>query len=195
MPRTGPRTAPAAPVATMVGLVALIAVVGLVALVRLLLVPSGAVTEGLPAVRIVHPEDGAVVSSPLTVVVAAEDVRLAPCTDPDPCGGHVTILVDRPCPATGEVVPSGSLRAAEAGVHGLTDGGTVLVLELPPGRHTLCAQLTDGLRVAFGQTHAVAVVVDREEALPWREVVLPGDGDRPGHRPDQAPTTISPGTR
>jgi hypothetical protein len=116
-----------------------------------------------------------VVGSRVEVMLTADHVALAPCGDPDPCRGHLTVLVDRPCVAPGEVVPSGALRAADTGVHALSEGGTVALLDLEPGPHTLCAQLADGLRVAFGATHTITITVDPVDGPPWRSVMLPSE--------------------
>ncbi len=149
-----------------------------------------------PAARILHPADGAVVASPLPVVLAADGVDLVPCGVPAPCESHLNVLVDRPCLPVGELVPSGSLRADDLGVHGLSDGSTVLLLDLPPGAHTLCAQLADGARVAFGATHAVTITVDHLDVAPRRDVVatvppLVGPADDDPSRSDPWPAPRS----
>ncbi len=150
-----------------------------------------------PAARILHPPDGAVLGSPVPVVLAADGVTLRPCDVPAPCEGHLTVVVDRPCLPAGELVPSGALRADELGVHGLTDGGRVALLHLALGTHTLCAQLADGARLAFGATQTVTVTVDRLVADPSRSVVATvppdvGATDVVGSRdPRSAPWPVS----
>lgn len=147
--------------------------------------PLGAVR---PAARILHPPDGAVLGSPVPVVLAADGVELAPCGPPAPCEGHLNVLVDRPCLHRGELVPSATLRADHLGVHALTDGSRVLLLDLPVGEHTLCVQLADGARVAFGATHTVTVTVDHLVTHRSRSVVatVPPDAGTPGAEPTRS---------
>ena len=133
--------------------------------------PAALPARPVPAARILHPPDGAVLGSPVPVVLAADGVALRSCDVPAPCEGHLTVLVDRPCLPSGAVVPSAALRADELGVHGLTDGSHVALLDLPTGTHTLCAQLADGARVAFGATHSITVTVDNRTTLRSRRVV------------------------
>jgi hypothetical protein len=139
-------------------------------------------------VRILHPSDGAVVGSIVPVVLAADGVTLVPCGVPAPCEGHLNVHVDRPCAHAGEVVPSASLRADDLGVHALTDGSRVLLLDLPVGEHTLCAQLADGLRVAFGATDTVTVTVDHLVTQRSRSVVatVPPAAGRTGDDPTRS---------
>ncbi len=151
-----------------------------------------------PSARILHPHDGAVLGSPVPVVLAADGVALAPCGAPVPCEGHLTVLVDRPCLADGELVPSASIRAAELGVHALTDGSRVVLLDLDEGPHTICVQLADGVRIAFGATDTVAVTVDHGSTHRRREVVatVPPDVGRSGVGPARstpwpAPTSVT----
>lgn len=111
------------------------------------------------AARFVSPRDGDEVTSPLLVVLEAVGIDLVPCGPAAPCEGHLNILVDRPCVATGELVPAASAGAVERGVIALNDGSDRRTIELPPGEHTLCAQLSDGTQLAFGATETIRIVV------------------------------------
>ncbi|MGA0830474.1 MAG: DUF4399 domain-containing protein [Nitriliruptoraceae bacterium] len=144
---------------------------GAAALGLLVAVARGPGAVSPPAARILHPPDGAVLGSPVPVVLAADGVVLVPCGPAAACEGHLNVLVDRPCLPAGELVPSGSLRADDLGVHALTDGSRVLLLDLAPGEHTLCAQLADGTRVAFGVTDTATVTVDHLVPRTSRSVV------------------------
>jgi hypothetical protein len=115
--------------------------------------PAGA------AARFVSPRDGDEVTSPLLVVLEADGIDLVPCGPATACEGHLNILVDRPCVASGELVPAASAGAVERGVIALNDGGDRRTIELGPGEHTLCAQLSDGTQLAFGATETITIVV------------------------------------
>ncbi len=115
--------------------------------------PSGATA------RFVSPQDGDTVTSPLLVVLAAEGIELAPCGPAASCEGHLNLLIDRPCVAAGELIPAATAGAVGRGVVSLADGGDRRTIELGPGEHTLCAQLSDGTQLAFGATETIAVTV------------------------------------
>ena len=154
-----------------VGGPALTAVAVLAALAALVAASRLDVPTDGAAARILHPPDGAVLGSPVPVIMAADGVELVPCGVVAPCEGHLNVLVDRPCPEPGELVPSGSLRADDLGVHALTDGSRVVLLDLPKGEHTLCARLADGARIAFGAADTVTVTVDHLDTHRSRSVV------------------------
>jgi hypothetical protein len=111
------------------------------------------------AARFVSPRDGDTVSSPLLVVLEADGIELVPCGPAAPCEGHLNILVDRPCVATGALIPAASAGAVDRGVIALNDGSDRRTIELTPGEHTLCAQLSDGTQLAFGATETITIVV------------------------------------
>jgi hypothetical protein len=167
---------------------------GAAALGLLVAVVRGPGVGPAPAARILHPPDGAVLGSPVPVVLASDGVELAPCGPAVACEGHLNVLVDRPCLPAGELVPSGSLRADDLGVHALPDGSRVLLLDLSPGEHTICAQLADGTRVAFGATSTVNVTVDHLVPRTSRSVVatVPRGAGTSGHDPTRsAPWPVS----
>jgi hypothetical protein len=111
------------------------------------------------AARFVSPQDGDAVTSPLLVVLEADGIDLVPCGPAVECEGHLNILVDRPCVTAGELVPAASAGAVERGVIALNDGTDRRTIELAPGEHTLCAQLSDGTQLAFGATETITVTV------------------------------------
>ena len=109
--------------------------------------------------RFVSPRDGDAVASPLLVVLEADGIDLVPCRPAAECEGHLNILVDRPRVATGDLVPAAALDAVERGVVALNDGSDRRTIELEPGEHTLCAQLSDGTQPAFGATETIRMTV------------------------------------
>lgn len=111
------------------------------------------------AARFVSPRDGDEVTSPLLVVLEADGIDLVPCGPAAECEGHLSILVDRPCVAAGDLVPAAALDAVGRGVVALNDGSDRRTIELEPGPHTLCAQLSDGTQLAFGATETITVTV------------------------------------
>ena len=111
------------------------------------------------AARFVSPQDGDEVTSPLLVVLEADGIELVPCGPAAECEGHLNILVDRPCVASGDLVPAASADAVERGIVALNDGTDRRTIALGPGEHTLCAQLSDGTQLAFGATETITVTV------------------------------------
>ena len=109
--------------------------------------------------RFVSPQDGDTVTSPLLVVLAADGIDLVPCGPAAECEGHLNILVDRACYPTGDLVPGATLDAAERGIVALNDGSDRRTIDLEPGEHTLCAQLSDGTQLAFGTTETITITV------------------------------------
>jgi hypothetical protein len=100
------------------------------------------VIEVMPArVFIVSPENGAEVSSPLTVVFGIEGFEVAPAGTYDEGTGHHHLLVDTELPAMDQPIP-----ADDNHLH-FGKGQTETSLELEPGEHTLLLLLGDGNHV------------------------------------------------
>ena len=96
-------------------------------------------------VHFVNLEDGAIVSSPVEVVLALEGMALAPAGTEEHGTGHHILLINRPPLGEGEDGANelrNSLPFDENHVH-LADGETEIMLELPPGTHTLQLVLGD----------------------------------------------------
>lgn len=102
-----------------------------------------AAAETLPTGRvfIVSPEDGAEVSSPVTVTFGIEGFDVAPAGTYQPGTGHHHLLIDTGLPALDQPIP-----ADENHVH-FGKGQTETTVELAAGEHTLQLLLGDGNHV------------------------------------------------
>ena len=124
-----------------------LACVPLLALLALAL--PGFAAEGLPRTKapagaevyIVSPEDGAVVSSPVTVRFGLKGMGVAPAGVEVAETGHHHLIVDAPLPDPTLPIPSDDRHIHFGG------GQTETTLELPPGEHTLQLLVGDHLHV------------------------------------------------
>jgi hypothetical protein len=97
------------------------------------------------AVYFVNLEDGATVSSPVTVIFGLEGMGVAPAGTDNPKAGHHHLLLNRPALGEG---PDGAdellygLPADENHIH-FGGGQTQVTLDLPPGTHTMQLVLGD----------------------------------------------------
>ena len=106
-------------------------------------------------VRFVEPLDGAEIYGSVPIVMLAKDELLvAPASDRSPGAGHFAVLVDQACVPEGEMMPGD-----QPGVHHFADGGTQKTLELATGRHVLCLQFQTSDRVATGHTDSISIIV------------------------------------
>ncbi len=97
--------------------------------------PSGGTP---PRVYFVEPTDGASVSSPVKVKMAAENFKIEPAGDIHSGAGHLHILVDADCIAAGQVIPKDDTHLHYG------KGQVEAVLDLKPGTHRLCLQAGNG---------------------------------------------------
>jgi len=111
------------------------------------------------AASFVSPSDGDTVTSPMTVVLAADGVDLVPAGIPAIGEGHLHVMVDIGCYETGESIPGPSEQDEAAGRFHLGDGSESRQIELDPGTYELCVQLADGVHTAFGATQTITVTV------------------------------------
>lgn len=117
--------------------------------------PAPDTAEPGVSVHFVSPADGARVTSPFRVEMAAEGVEVVPAGTMREGTGHMHILVDVPFVMPGNVIPSDDQH-----IH-YGDGSTSATLELPPGEHVLRLQLADGAHTAFeGGEYRDVIVVD-----------------------------------
>jgi hypothetical protein len=135
---------------------ALTTLITLFALNLLLAACQGNSTE--PLVRFSEPANNASVSSPVRVVMSADNFTVEPAGDGTvhDGAGHLHIMVDTPCIAAGQTIPKD-----ETHLH-FGDGSTETDLELATGEHTLCLQAADGAHTALegeGMTHTITVNV------------------------------------
>lgn len=93
--------------------------------------------EAEPRAYIVSPEDGAVVSSPVTVVFGLSGFGVAPAGVPREGVGHHHLIIDAPLPDLSKPIPADENHRHFGG------GQTEAVVELAPGRHTLQLLLGD----------------------------------------------------
>ena len=102
------------------------------------------------------PKSGDTVSSPLQVIMRAENFTVEEAGEIHQGAGHLHIMVDTPCLPAGEVIPKDASH-----IH-YGDGRTEADLELTSGRHTLCLQAADGTHIALegaGMTHQIEITV------------------------------------
>ena len=125
------------------------------------------------SVAFFDPLDGATVSSPLEVVMAATGLVVEPSGDINEGAGHFHILVDTDFIPAGQVIPTD-----EQHLH-YGKGQTAISLELEPGEHTLRLQFADGAHTALeGDQYrdTVTVVVEAREVSPSVGIEQPTDG-------------------
>lgn len=108
----------------------------------------------------VSPADGDTVTSPFTVVLAVDGVALAPAGIPAGGGGHLHVMADIGCYATGESIPGLSDVDEAAGRFHLGTGGDSREIDLEPGTYELCVQLAESVHTAFGATETITVTVE-----------------------------------
>lgn len=108
----------------------------------------------------VSPADGDTVTSPFTVELEADGVALTPAGIPAVGEGHLHVLADIGCYATGESIPGPSDVDEAAGRFHLGTGADSREIDLEPGTYALCVQLADGVHTAFGATETISVTVE-----------------------------------
>lgn len=110
---------------------------------------------GTPTLQVLEPLEGADVVSPFTVVVATENIALAPAGRTLDGEGHWHVMVDGECLPAGEVIPKDDDH-----LH-VGSGENIAEFDLALGVHDLCVQLGDGFHVAVAITDVVRInVVD-----------------------------------
>ena len=107
---------------------------------------STATYAGTPSAKgakayIVSPEDGATVSSPVTVKFGLDGMEVAPAGTDKPNSGHHHLLIDTNLPAMAKPIPS------DANHKHFGKGQTEVSLDLKPGKHTLQLLLGDKAHV------------------------------------------------
>lgn len=115
--------------------------------------PTPSEKETGVSVHFVSPEDGAMVTSPFEVEMAAEGVEVVPAGTMKEGTGHMHILVDTPFVLPGNVIPSDDQHLHYG------DGSTTATLDLPAGEHVLRLQFADGAHKAFEGGHYRDVIV------------------------------------
>ncbi|HZN14941.1 MAG TPA: DUF4399 domain-containing protein [Acidimicrobiales bacterium] len=115
----------------------------------------GLVAGAQQRVRFASPSDGSIVASPFRVEMRAEGLKVEAATVPHhPGAGHFHVIVDRPCFHAGAFI-----EMHTEGFEHYGGGETSAWLTLPPGEHTLCLQLADGVHRALAPTDTITVTV------------------------------------
>jgi len=109
---------------------------------------------GEPSITVVTPTNGAVVTSPVQMVVELAHFRPEPAGATTDGAGHLHVMIDRPCLATGDPIPKDDEH-----VH-FGSGAVEFELELEPGTHELCVQIGDGFHAAVDLIDTVTVHVE-----------------------------------
>ncbi len=110
--------------------------------------------DNSPVVRFVTPQDGATVSSPVTVRMNAINYTIEEAGEVRDNSGHFHIMVNQDCVTDGEIIP---------GTEGYNHYGKAQLeteLELEPGEYTLCLQIGDGLHAATTLIDEIAITVE-----------------------------------
>ena len=125
------------------------------------------------SVAFFEPLDGATVSSPVQVVMAATGLVVEPSGELNDGAGHFHILVDTPFVEAGVVIPTD-----EQHLH-YGKGQTTASVELPAGEHTLRLQFADGAHTALeGDAYrdTITVIVEEGAQAPSVRFAGPADG-------------------
>lgn len=111
--------------------------------------------EAEASVEFVQPTDGASVTSPVQVTMAATNFTIEPAGDGTvkEGSGHFHIMIDSDCVAPGETIPSDDTHQHYG------TGATEAELELAPGSHTLCLQAGDAAHTALDLTDTITIEV------------------------------------
>jgi hypothetical protein len=118
-----------------------------------LLVLLAAACSGGASVSIASPEDGATVESPFQVAMGADGFTVEPAGEVREGAGHLHLMVDSDCLASGETIPEDASH-----LH-FGDGSTETELDLSPGEHALCLQAGDGQHAALDLTDQITITV------------------------------------
>ncbi len=126
-----------------------------------------------PSVAFNLPADGATVSSPFEIVMAAAGLVVEPSGEINEGAGHFHILVDTDFTPAGEIVPTDDQHLHYG------QGQTTVTLELEPGEYTLRLQFADGLHTALeGDQYrdTITVIVEEGDVTPSVGFEQPADG-------------------
>jgi len=104
------------------------------------------------ATYIIEPQDGAVVSSPVTVVFGLKSMGVAPAGVEHADTGHFHLLVDVGLPPQGSPIPKDAQHLHFGG------GQIQTTLTLSPGKHTLQLLMGDASHMSFDPPVASKVI-------------------------------------
>ena len=118
-------------------------------------VAAACTSDDSSRVLFIEPTDGAAVSSPVSIVMGAENFILEPAANGVNEGrGHFHIMVDAPCVEPRLTVPPDAQH-----LH-FGKAQTTTVLDLAPGEHFLCLQAADGDHTALRPTDEITITVE-----------------------------------
>ena len=109
------------------------------------------------SVSFASPSDGAVVTSPVTLVFEVQGAQVQPAGTVEAGTGHHHILIGHGAWPLGEIIP-----ADETHIH-YGDGRTQTELELVPGEYDLTMQFADFMHRSFGEDLAATIHVTVKE--------------------------------
>ena len=126
------------------------------ALTLSILVAACAPAAPAAKVTFIEPKNGAAVSSPVAVKMAAENFTVEPAGEVKAGAGHLHITVDGECTPVGQVVTKDDTHLHYG------KGQVEATLDLAAGPHTLCLQAGDGAHIALpgaGMTQKINITV------------------------------------
>lgn len=104
----------------------------------------------------ISPSNGATVTSPVKVIMGAENFVVEPAGPVKAGAGHLHIMVDADCVAAGQAIPSDATHLHYG------KGQMQAELALLPGAHALYLQAADGAHIALagaGMTQKITLTV------------------------------------
>lgn len=112
-----------------------------------LLVAIGCGKEEKPQGRVSfsEPEDGAVITGPVKVVMGVEGMEIKPAGEVVKGTGHHHILINKDFMPPGQVIPTDNAHKH------FGKGQVQAVLDLPVGEYKLTLQFADGLHRSYGE--------------------------------------------
>lgn len=116
----------------------------------------GTRSESVPLVSFTTPQNGASVTSPFKVHMAAEHFRIEPAGTVNVGAGHLHIMIDTPCVPAGQSIPSDDTHKH------FSKAQLEAELSLAPGAHSLCLEAADGAHIALagaGLTQQISITV------------------------------------
>jgi hypothetical protein len=102
-------------------------------------------------------EDGAIVTSPVTVEFGVEGMEVEPAGEIKENSGHHHLLINHDFIAAGEVIPAGDSTKLHFG-----NGQTSTEVNLEPGDYTFTMQFANGAHMSYGEKMSATINVSVE---------------------------------
>lgn len=113
------------------------------------------------SVSFTTPDDGSVVTAPVSFEMTAENFTVESASNGVRDGaGHLHILIDQPAVEPGEAIPNNESN----GYYHYGDGSTSAEIDLQPGRYTARVQAGDAKHRAYDLTDTVQLAVETNDA-------------------------------